>query len=106
MDNIFLTAAGTAPAGHLTSSWIIAVVVVAAFYYFFTIKPQAKEKHKKEAMLHSLEVGDVVETTSGFYGVLIDVTDEDVIVEFGSNNNCRIPMRKTAIANVWKKDKD
>ena len=49
-----------------------------------------------------MEVGDVVVTTSGFYGVLIDITDDDVIVEFGSNKNCRIPMRKDAIVQVEK----
>ena len=57
------------------------------------------------AMLASLEIGDVVLTTSGFYGVIIDITDEDVIVEFGSNKNCRIPMRKSAISQVEKQDK-
>ena len=41
-------------------------------------------------------------TTSGFYGEIIDITEEDVIVEFGSNRNCRIPMRKAAIAEVEK----
>ena len=46
--------------------------------------------------------GDTVVTTSGFYGVLINITDEDVIVEFGNNRNCRIPMRKSAIAEVEK----
>ena len=56
-------------------------------------------------MHNSMEVGDVVVTTSGFYGVLIDITDEDVIVEFGSNKNCRIPMRKSAIAQVEKAEK-
>ena len=45
-------------------------------------------------MLAELAVGDSVVTTSGFYGVVIDITDEDVIVEFGSNKNCRIPMKK------------
>ena len=30
------------------------------------------------------------------------MTDEDVIVEFGNNKNCRIPMRKQAIAEVEK----
>ena len=53
-------------------------------------------------MLSSMEVGDVVVTTSGFYGVLIDITEDDVIVEFGSNRNCRIPMKKAAIAEVEK----
>lgn len=55
-------------------------------------------------MLASMEVGDVVVTTSGFYGVLIDITDEDVIVEFGSNRNCRIPMKKAAIQEVEKQN--
>ncbi len=53
-------------------------------------------------MLAALEIGDVVCTTGGFYGVLIDITDDTVIVEFGSNKNCRIPMKKEAIAAVEK----
>ena len=53
-------------------------------------------------MIASMEVGDSVLTTSGFYGVVIDINDSDVIVEFGSNRNCRIPMQKAAIAQVEK----
>ncbi len=53
-------------------------------------------------MINEMEVGDTVLTTSGFYGVLIDISDEDVIVEFGSNKNCRIPMQKAAISQVEK----
>ena len=50
----------------------------------------------------SIAVGDSVLTSSGFYGVIIDMTDDTVIVEFGNNKNCRIPMRKQAIAEVEK----
>ena len=53
-------------------------------------------------MLSNMEVGDSVVTTSGFYGTIISMTEEDVIVEFGNNRNCRIPMRKAAIAEVEK----
>lgn len=53
-------------------------------------------------MLSELEVGDTILTTSGFYGVVIDITENDVIVEFGSNKNCRIPMQKQAIMQVEK----
>ena len=41
-------------------------------------------------------------TTSGFYGVIIDIQEDTVIVEFGSNRNCRIPMQKAAIQAVEK----
>ena len=53
-------------------------------------------------MLSTLEIGDCVLTTSGFYGIAIDITDDTVIVEFGNNKNCRIPMQKSAIVRVEK----
>ncbi len=81
---------------------LISLVFMVAIMYFLMIRPQAKEKKRTQAMLNSLEVGDSVVTTGGFYGVIIDMTDEDVIVEFGNNKNCRIPMRKQAIVEVEK----
>lgn len=80
---------------------VIYVVVIGGFWLLLT-RPQKKEQKRLQAMLSDLEVGDTVLTTSGFYGVVIDITDEDVVVEFGSNKNCRIPMQKTAIAQVEK----
>ena len=65
-------------------------------------RKQQKEKKKQQELLASVAVGDSVLTTSGFYGVIIDMTDDTVIVEFGSNKNCRIPMRKDAIVQVEK----
>ena len=32
--------------------------------------------------------------------MIIDMTDDTVIVEFGSNKNCRIPMQKAAIIRL------
>lgn len=81
---------------------IIWMVVLFAVMYFIMIRPQQKEAKRKNAMLQTLEVGDTVMTTSGFYGTVIDITDDTVIVEFGSNKNCRIPMQKNAIAVVEK----
>ena len=78
------------------------IVVIVAFIYFMMIRPQKKEQKRVATMLSSMEIGDSVLTTSGFYGVLIDITDDTVIVEFGSNKNCRIPMKKDAIAMVEK----
>ena len=81
---------------------LIWMVVLFAIMYFLMIRPQKKEQKRVAAMLSDMEVGDAVVTTGGFYGVIIDITDEDVIVEFGNNKNCRIPMRKAAIAEVEK----
>ena len=82
--------------------WVVYFVFLIGLMYFIAIRPQQKEKKKQQELLASVAVGDSVLTTSGFYGVIIDMTDDTVIVEFGSNKNCRIPMRKDAIVQVEK----
>lgn len=81
---------------------ILLLVGFAAIMYFAAIRPQKKQQKKQQEMLNSMEKGDSVLTTSGFYGVVIDITDDTVIVEFGSNKNCRIPMQKSAIVQIEK----
>lgn len=81
---------------------LIFYAVILGGFWFLLMRPQKKEQKRIQLMLSELAVGDTVLTTSGFYGVLIDITDEDVIVEFGNNKNCRIPMQKAAITQVEK----
>ena len=81
---------------------IVWMVVLFGIMYFMMIRPQKKEQKRVQAMLADMEVGDAVVTTGGFYGVIIDLTEEDVIVEFGNNKNYRIPMKKGAISEVEK----
>lgn len=91
-------------AGSSSMLLIIYLVIIVAFFYFFMIRPQNKEKKQKEALLSSVAVGDSVLTTAGFYGIVVDMNDDTVIVEFGNNKNCRIPMQKAAIVQVEKPD--
>ena len=81
---------------------ILIYAVVIGGMWFLLMRPQKKEQKRVQAMLSTMEVGDIALTTSGFYGVIIDITDDDVIVEFGNNKNCRIPMQKSAIAQIEK----
>lgn len=100
---ILLTAEAGA-AGQMGISMVIYFALIIGVFYFFMMRPQKKEQKQKAAMLSALEVGDCVLTSSGFYGIVIDITDDTVIVEFGNNKNCRIPMQKNAIAQVEKAD--
>ena len=85
-----------------TACWVLYFVFIIGLMYFIAIRPQQKEKKKMQELMAGVAVGDSVLTSSGFYGVIIDMTDDTVIVEFGSNKNCRIPMRKDAIVQVEK----
>ena len=98
---LLLQADGAAPAGGGVIM-IIYLVIIVGVMYFIMIRPQKKEQKRITAMLADMSVGDCVLTTSGFYGIVIDITDDTIIVEFGSNKNCRIPMQKSAIAQIEK----
>ena len=105
---ILLTGEGvtaTPEAGSGAGSMLAMGLIYGLFFlaiWFVLFRPQKKEQKKVQAMLAALEIGDSVLTTAGFYGVVIDIADDTVIVEFGSNKNCRIPMEKSAISRVEK----
>ena len=82
---------------------ILMLVICFALMYFLTIRPQKKKDEELRQMLEKVEVGESVLTTSGFYGVVVDKVDETtIIVEFGNDKHCRIPMEKSAIQAMEK----
>lgn len=81
---------------------ILYIVVFATMMYFMAYRPSQKEKKRVAELMASMSVGDTVLTSSGFYGIIIDMTEDTVIVEFGNNKNCRIPMKKTAVVEIEK----
>ena len=103
---ILASEAATAGTGSMIGVILMYVVIFGVFFYFVMYRPQKKEQKKMNTMLSSLEIGDSILTSSGIYGVVIDITDDTVIVEFGNNKNCRIPMQKSSISQVEKANAD
>lgn len=97
MNGMLLSSTGFAGLGT-----IVYMLVIFAALYFLMIRPQRKQEKEKAAMLSTLAVGDTVLTTAGMYGVAIDINGDTVIVEFGYNKNCRIPMQRGAIVQIEK----
>jgi len=95
-------AAGSGAAGIGVTVGYFVIVILA--FYFIAIRPQRKQEKQHAALLTTVEAGDSILTVSGFYGVVIDVDDDVVIVEFGNNKNCRIPMKKDSIVELEKPD--
>ncbi|MBQ9512968.1 MAG: preprotein translocase subunit YajC [Lachnospiraceae bacterium] len=97
---LFAEAAGAG--GALGGSYFIVLIGMLVVMYFIMIVPQRKEQKKKAQLLAAMAIGDSVRTASGMIGTIIDISDNMVIVEFGNNKNCRIPMIKEAITEVEK----
>lgn len=79
------------------------VIVACCLMFYFMSRKQRKQQKKQQELIASIAIGDSVLTIAGFYGTVIDVVnDEVIIVEFGNNKNCRIPMRKSSVMEVEK----
>ncbi len=104
MNLLLAEAATTGTSGGGMNTWVIIVyvVLIGTMMYFMIIKPQKKQKKQQQELMSSMAIGDSVLTTAGFYGIIIDMTDDTVIVEFGNNKNCRIPMQKSAVVQIEK----
>lgn len=98
---LFLTTEATGSTSAFITTLLVYAVFMVAIYFLF-MRPNRKEQKQKAQVLAALAVGDSVRTTGGMIGTVIDINDDMVIVEFGNNKNCRIPMIKEAIVEVEK----
>lgn len=99
---ILLNETADAANGGYNIMFMVVWIAFIVFIFWFMGGSQRKEQKRLKAMLADMQIGDNVLTTSGFYGMIIDISEDSVIVEFGSNKNCRIPMKKAAIAQIEK----
>ena len=84
-------------AGFGTFGMIIYVVALIAIFYFLAIRPSRKRDKELKEMQASIKIGDDVMTSSGFYGKVVEMNDQVITVEFGTNRGVRTPVKKSEI---------
>ena len=89
--------ASTASGGIGAIGMIIYILGLVALFYFFAIRPQKKREKELKTMQEGIKLGDWVMTSSGFYGRVVDITDQVFMVEFGTNKSVCIPVKKSEI---------
>jgi preprotein translocase subunit YajC len=65
--------------------------------YFLLIRPMTRQEKDRKLLRSSLKKDDKIITTSGFYGVVVSISDkeDEVVVRLG--DNVRVKMIKAAI---------
>jgi preprotein translocase subunit YajC len=66
------------------------------FIYFVMIRPNKRARAEHQRMVESVEPGDEIMTTTGIFGTVMAVGDEEVTVEIAPGTQVR--MVKRAIA--------
>ena len=82
--------------GNYSSLIMIALMVVV--FYFLLIRPQRKRQQEQVKMQNSLTPGTGVMTTTGLFGTVVAIDNEDVILEIAPGVETR--WVKAAIGRV------
>ena len=83
---------------------MIPLVLMFVVMYFLMIKPQSKERKKREAMIAGLKKNDHVLTSAGIYGVVKQVKpeDPDVTLCIDERKDVCIRVSKASVASLVK----
>lgn len=71
------------------------LVVLFVFMYFMLVRPQQKHNKMRLAMLAELKAGDEVITVGGFYGKIVELTEDTMFLEIAEN--LRVKMQRDAV---------
>ncbi|MDR1150046.1 MAG: preprotein translocase subunit YajC [Clostridiales bacterium] len=86
--------------GHNLFSTIMLYIALFLGAYFFFIRPNKKRQKEAIDFVNGLKPGDDIILTSGLYGKIISIYDDEFLIEFGENKSLRVKVSKN---HVFKK---
>lgn len=79
------TATGGGQAGG-TLLYIGMLVLMFGVMYFVMIRPQRKKQKEEEKMRNNLQIGDEILTIGGFYGRVVSIKEDSLVIESASDH--------------------
>lgn len=98
----FVAEAGGAQSSSSVIMMLTLWVPLILVFYFLLIRPERRERSRRQAMLSRLKKNDRVLTVGGIYGVVTNVHREanEVTLRIDDANNTRVRCTLSAIAQV------
>ena len=91
-------APGAGPADSPMPQWPM-FVLMGLIFYLVPIRPESKRRKTQNEMLGALKKGDRVMTTSGMYGTVAQVQDDDrIVVQIA--DGVRVKFSRQAVQTV------
>ena len=77
---------------------LLPLVLIFGVMYLLVTRPQQKKAQAHRALLASMEVGDVVVTSSGIYGAVAEI--EDAVIWLEVAPEVELKVAKAAVAEL------
>lgn len=98
----FLTLAEEgAPVEPQSTSPLILLAVLFGLFYFVILRPQSRERRKRQETLGALKKNDRVVSIGGIIGTVADLSPDGDRVTLKVDDNTRIKMLRSAIQGPY-----
>lgn len=75
---------------------LIPLLLMVGAMYFILIRPQRKKDKEAKAMRNAVQVGDEITTVGGIVGIVVNVKEDTIVVETGSDRS-KVRIKRWAI---------
>ena len=82
--NMINLAAETTAQPNGSGSIVMMILIYALIFgamWFFLIRPQKKKQKEEKKLRESLQIGDEILTIGGFYGKIVSIKEDAVVIE-------------------------
>ena len=77
------------------------LALIFALFYFIILRPQVKEKRKREEVLSELKKNDKVLTIGGIIGTIADLSSDGRRVTLKVDDSTRVKIQRSAIQGLY-----
>lgn len=79
LSTLFAILAQEEPAANPLITFL-PLILIGGVFYFLLIRPQQRRAKAQQALVRSAEVGDEIVTTSGIFGTILDIDEDDDVL--------------------------
>ncbi len=74
------------------------LILIVVVFYFLLIRPQQKRQKEQKTMISSLRKGDKVVTSSGMFGTIVGIDEQENKVVLKIAENVKVEFLRNSIA--------
>lgn len=89
-----------APPAPGLESMLFPLFLIMLVMYFLMIRPQSRERKKREQMLSTVKKNDRVVTVGGIIGTVLTVRDDEITLKIDESNNTKVTLLRSAVQRV------
>ncbi|MFN0060181.1 MAG: preprotein translocase subunit YajC [Planctomycetota bacterium] len=88
------------PGGWGLQQLVVTFGLMYAVVYFLLIRPQKRQQKEHQKLLEALKKNDQVQTAAGFFGKVVSIEKDQVIIKIDESSNTRMRILRSSIVAV------